>query len=166
MLSWEVDSEVAFGKRCDASHQRCLLRKTMWATPNDVAFGKLRCRLSRRMDGQSLRHDFVVPRPAGPAPLLSASQTFSPLTGKSTLYTRGSDGSAAGGREKRGPRKACFVGRGKAKAQAVFSACRKHNNVTCALTKRVAADTNLPAASGRVKGKCSVCRGRQETSLL
>ena len=26
--------------------------------------------------------------PAGPAPLLSATQTFSPLTGKSTLYTR------------------------------------------------------------------------------
>ena len=34
---------------------------------------------------QSLRHGL---RRATPRPLLSASQTFSPLTGKSTLYTR------------------------------------------------------------------------------
>ena len=41
--------------------------------------------------------------------------------------------------KKRGPHKACFVGRGKAKAQMEFSACGKRNVVACALTKRVAA---------------------------
>ena len=51
----------------------------------------------------------------------------------------GSDGSAAGGSATWGPRKACFVGRGKAKAQLEFSACGKCNIVACALTKRVAA---------------------------
>ena len=39
----------------------------------------------------------------------------------------------------RGPHKASFVGRGKAKTQAVFPACGKYNIVACALTKRVAA---------------------------
>ena len=51
----------------------------------------------------------------------------------------GSEGSAAGGSATWGPRKACFVGRGKAKAQLEFSACGKCNIVACALTKRVAA---------------------------
>ena len=51
----------------------------------------------------------------------------------------GSEPTAAGGREKRGPRKACFVGRGKAKVQSEFSACGKWSIVACALTKRVAA---------------------------
>ena len=50
-----------------------------------------------------------------------------------------SDPTAAGGRNTWGPHKACFVGRGEAKAQVEFSACGKCNIVTCALTKRVAA---------------------------
>ena len=48
------------------------------------------------------------------------------------------DGSAACGK-KCGPRKACFVGRGKAKIRVKFPVCRKYNIVSCALTKRVAA---------------------------
>ena len=36
--------------------------------------------------------------------------------------------------EKWGPRKACFVGRGEAKIQAEFPACRKYSVVACALT--------------------------------
>ena len=51
----------------------------------------------------------------------------------------GSEPTAAGGSTTWGPRKACFVGRGKAKAQLEFSACGKCNIVACALTKRVAA---------------------------
>jgi hypothetical protein len=41
--------------------------------------------------------------------------------------------------EKWGSRKACFVGRGKAKIRVEFPARRKCNVVSCALTKRVAA---------------------------
>jgi hypothetical protein len=51
----------------------------------------------------------------------------------------GKRGERRRGRTTWGPRKACFVGRGKAKAQVKFSACGKCNIVACALTKRVAA---------------------------
>ena len=51
----------------------------------------------------------------------------------------GSEGSAAGGRNTWGSRKACFAGKGEAKTQVEFSACGKCNIVACALTKRVAA---------------------------
>ena len=61
------------------------------------------------------------------------------ITPLADVVELGSDGSAAGGGNTWGPRKACFVGRGKAKAQVEFFACGKCNIVACALTKRVAA---------------------------
>jgi len=59
-----------------------------------------------------------------------------------------------------GPRKACFAGRGKAKAQMEFSACGKCNIVACALTKRVAA---VGVQRSRTVGKAHTASPQQDT---
>ena len=62
--------------------------------------------------------------------------------------------------EKWGARKACFVGRGKAKIRVEFPACRKCNIVSCALTKRVAA---VGVQRSRTVGKAHTASPQQDT---
>jgi hypothetical protein len=68
-------------------------------------------------------------------------------------------------RMKRGPRKACFVGRGKAKIQSDFSACGKWSIVACALTKRVAAVGERGRRTVADEGTGHRNRGNWQTKL-
>ena len=98
------------------------------------------------VDSKSTAGDSVPVRVRSPAPINPiVNDTFTMGVIFCTGRTRtageslGSEGSAAGGRNTWGPRKAGFAGKGEAKTQVEFSACGKCNIVACALTKRVAA---------------------------
>ena len=94
------------------------------------------------VDSKSTAGDSVPVRVRSPAPKKQIPVRVSAflLTGRTRTAgeSLGSESTAADGSTTWGPRKACFVGGGKAKAQLEFSACGKCNIVACALTKRVA----------------------------